>query len=232
MVGMAAIMGGTMRSPLTGMIFILELTHDLNSLPALLIGSVSALCVTVLLLRRSILTEKLARRGQHIAREYSVDVFELMRVGEVMDRHPPLVPATMTVAALSDRIARGDPAVAGRQGTLITDASGNLAGIITRGDLMDVLQSGEADRTTVLEAGSADLVVTHSDATLHDAIALMLKRDIGRLPVVDRDHPTRLVGYLGRADILAAKLRRQEEEEKRERGPLIGRRAVTQNNGH
>ncbi|MDE3067341.1 MAG: chloride channel protein [Verrucomicrobiota bacterium] len=85
-VGMGAIMGGTMRSPLTGRIFILELTHDLNALPALFIGSVAALGVTVLVLRRSILTEKLARRGQHIAREYSVDLFELVRVGEVMDR--------------------------------------------------------------------------------------------------------------------------------------------------
>ncbi len=222
MVGMAAIMGGTMRSPLTGMIFILELTHDLNSLPALMIGSVAALCVTVLLLRRSILTEKLARRGQHIAREYSVDVFELMRVSDVMDQSPPTIPAETTVSALADRIARGDPAVATRQGTLIVDATGSLAGIITRNDLMKVLQAGTAARTTVLEAGSRDLAVTHADVTLHEAIALMLKRGIGRLPVVDRDNPTRLVGYLGRADILAAKLRRQEEEERRERGPILG----------
>ena len=69
MVGMAAIMGGTMRSPLTGMFFMLELTHDINALPALLCGSVAGLAVTVLLMKRSILTEKLARRGQHIARE-------------------------------------------------------------------------------------------------------------------------------------------------------------------
>ena len=92
MVGMAAMMGGTMRSPLTGLVFILELTHDFNALPALLVGSVAALCVTVLLLRRSILTEKLARRGQHIAREYSVDVFERLRVGDVMDPHPKAGP--------------------------------------------------------------------------------------------------------------------------------------------
>ncbi len=89
MVGMAGIMGGTMRSPLTGAVFILELTHDLNSLPALMIGSAAALCMTVLLLKRSILTEKLARRGQHIAREYSVDRFEVTRVADVMDRNPP-----------------------------------------------------------------------------------------------------------------------------------------------
>lgn len=223
MVGMAAIMGGTMRSPLTGMIFILELTHDFHALPALMIGSVSALCVTVLLLRRSILTEKLARRGQHIAREYSVDVFDLVRVGDVMDRHPPVLPASATVASLANRIARGEPGVADRHGTLLVDAAGGLQGIITRGDIMDVVQAGTSDHTTALEAGCTELVTITPDATLHDAISLMLKRDIGRLPVVDPTDASRIVGYLGRADILAARLRRQEEEEKREKGPLLNR---------
>ncbi len=222
MVGMAAMMGGTMRSPLTGMVFVLELTHDLNALPALMIGSVAALCVTVLLLRRSILTEKLARRGQHVAREYSVDIFELMRVGDVMDRNPPLVPADTSVADLSRRIASGDPIVARRQGTLIVSPEGRLAGIITRADIMIALQNGNAERTTVLDAGTTEPTCTHLDATLQDAIATMLKRDIGRLPVVDRADPGRVLGYLGRGDILAARLRRHEEEETREKGPLLG----------
>lgn len=222
-VGMAAIMGGTMRSPLTGMVFLLELTHDFHALPALMVGSVSALCVTVLLLRRSILTEKLARRGQHIAREYSVDPFELMRVGEVMDRNPPVVPAETTVANLSQRIAAGDPTVAGRQGTLVVDYAGRLVGIITRGDLMRVLQNGMGDNTQVIAASSTDLVITHEDATLHDALSLMLKHHIGRLPVVEHTDRQRIVGYLGRADILTARQRRQEEEEHREKGPLLTR---------
>src|SRR5215472_525897 len=98
MVGMAGMMGGTMRSPLTGMVFALELSHDLNTLPALLVGCVAALAVTVLLMRRSILTEKLARRGQHITREYSVDLFELMRVNEVMDTAPPVVRDETTIS--------------------------------------------------------------------------------------------------------------------------------------
>ncbi|MDB6168304.1 MAG: Chloride channel core [Verrucomicrobia bacterium] len=223
MVGMAGMMGGTMRSPLTGMVFVLEMTHDLNALPALLIGSVAALCVTVLLLRRSILTEKLARRGQHIAREYSVDVFELSRVADVMDRHPPIVPASMSVAALSDRIAAGDPALAGRQGTLLVDPDGNLAGVVTRGDLMRVLQDGNASRVPLGEIAEKNLAVAHPDETLHDAIAKMLKRDVGRLPVVERANPNKIVGYLGRADILAARRRLHEEEEHRERAPFARR---------
>ena len=221
MIGMAAMMSGTMRSPLTGMVFTLELTHDLNVLPALLIGCVAALGTTVLLLRRSILTEKLARRGQHIAREYSVDLFELMRVQDVMDRQVPAVPAHLTVAELSRRIARGDASVVGRHGTLILDRGGKLAGIITRGDVVAALEADPQGAKTVLEAGRTDLVVSYPDEPLHDAIAKMLKRDVGRLPVVLREDQRKVVGYIGRGDVLAARLRHHEEEELREAGPLL-----------
>lgn len=112
LIGMSAIMGGTMRSPLTSMIFVLELTHDLNVLPGLLFACILADAVTILLLKRSILTEKVARRGHHLSREYSVDPFELTRVSEVMDKNPVTIPAAATVAEFSARIAHGDPQVA------------------------------------------------------------------------------------------------------------------------
>ncbi len=220
MVGMGAIMGGTMRSPFTGTIFILELTRDWNALPALFIGSVAALGVTVLVLRRSILTEKLARRGQHIAREYSVDVFEMMRVGDVMDRQVPTVPADMTVGELSDRIAKGHPAVSRRQAVVITDGNQRLAGIITRGDVMRALENDPAGELPVLEAGNTNVIFTYPDELLHDAIAKMLRHSIGRLPVVRRDKPDHIVGYLGRADILGARMRLHDEEELRSQGPI------------
>ena len=82
--GMAAILGGTMRAPLTGAIFALELTGDVAMLPAVVAACATAYGVTVLLMKRSILTEKIARRGQHITREYAIDPFELTRVSEVM----------------------------------------------------------------------------------------------------------------------------------------------------
>ena len=154
LIGMAAMMGGTMRSPLTAMVFAVELTRDFNLFPALLIGSVAALGVTVLLMRRSILTEKLARRGYHITREYSIDPFELARVREVMDRNVPTVPATMKLSELSDRIAQGDPDLSRRQGTLIVDEHNQLVGIITRGDIVRALRQDQAAEMTVAEAGS------------------------------------------------------------------------------
>jgi CBS domain-containing protein len=219
---MAAMMGGTMRSPLTGMFFMLELTHDLNVLPALLIGAVAALCVTVLLLRRSILTEKLARRGQHIAREYSVDVFELKRVGDVMDHDVPVMSADATVADLVRRIEAGGSAVAERHGTLLVDPEGKLTGIVTRGDLVHAMQSDSTGKARLAQIATASPVVVHPEDTLASALEKMLARDIGRLPVVERAAPDRAIGYLGRAEILAARLSQHQEESYRERGPLLG----------
>jgi H+/Cl- antiporter ClcA/CBS domain-containing protein len=219
MICMAAMMGGTMRSPLTAMIFTLELTHDLDVLPALLISCIAAHAVTVLLLRRSILTEKVARRGFHVSREYSVDPLAVLRVGEVMDQHPPTIAASMKVADLSDRIARHDPELIGRQGTLIVDEDKNLAGIITRGDLVRALEQ-LPENATVLEAGTHNLIIAYPDEILHEAVARMVRNDIGRLPVVERKNPRKLLGYLGRASVMTARLRRLEEEHDREVGWL------------
>jgi CIC family chloride channel protein len=218
MVSMSAMMGGTMRSPLTAILFTVELTHDWNVMPALLVGAVVAHGTTVLLLRRSILTEKLARRGHHLVREYSVDPFEVHRIGEVMDRGVVTIPATMTVAELSARIAAGDPALTGRQGIPIVDARGELAGIITRSDLMRAMESEQGRAASVLEAGTRDLIVAYPDEVLRDAVARMLAHDIGRLPVVDRQDRRRLLGYLGRAGIMRARVQLFQEENLRERG--------------
>jgi chloride channel protein, CIC family len=218
MVGMAAVMSGTMRAPFTGMVFTLELTHDLNALPAVMIGSVAALAVTVLILRRSILTEKIARRGLHITCEYGVDPLNFLRVGQVMDADPPTVPAELSIVKFSAMLSDGHPELRRRQGTLIVDANGLLAGIITRGDVVRALQQNSPATTTVLDAGNASPVVAYPDELLHDAVAKMLERNIGRLPVVDRDQPRRILGYLGRANIMAARAQQLEEESLRERG--------------
>ena len=221
MIGMASMMAGTMRCPFTGMVFALELSGDLGALPLLLVGCAGALGVTVLLMRRSILTEKLARRGQHITREYSVDLFELTRVGEVMDRDLPVVPADMKVTQLSNLIARGDPVVSRRQGAFLLDEELKLVGVVTRGDLLRALQRPDRDSLTLRQIVRRSLIIAHPDEPLHNAVEKMLRNDIGRLPVVERGDPTRPVGYLGRADVLAARLRHHEEEAVRERGALL-----------
>jgi chloride channel protein, CIC family len=225
LVGMGAMMGGTMRSPLTAIVFVLELTHDLDVLPALLVGTVAALCVTVLWMRRSILTEKLARRGRHITREYGIDPFEQAIVADVMDRDVPTVQASTSVGDVSARIASGDAALARRRAAFVVDERGNLVGVLTRGDIVRALESDPSGRTPVADAGSTDPAVAFADSTVHEAMTTMMRRDVGRLPVVDRANPTRLIGYLGRAEILAVHLKQHTEEEARERGPLWTARA-------
>ncbi len=216
MVGMAATMGGTMRSPFAATIFALEVTHDLNALPALLVGCLAAELVTVLWLRRSILTEKVARRGHHLAYEYGVDPFDAVRVSEVMDRNAVTIPPSMTVAELSEAIGRGDSPLARRQGTPIVDGQGKLVGIITRDDVLRALDGPDGAAQTVLAAGTRQLTVAYPDETLREAVARMLRRGVGRLPVVSRDDPSHLVGYLGRTGVMEARQRLMQAEDLRE----------------
>jgi CBS domain-containing protein len=139
-----------------------------------------------------------------------------------MDDDRLTIPATMPVAELSARIARGDAAVTRHQALPIVDAEDRLVGIITRGDLLRALGQDPNSNITVLEAGSARLLVTYPDVLVDDALTTMLRNNVGRLPVVSRAEPSQLVGYLGRATILAARLRRIDEEHTREPGWLRG----------
>jgi CIC family chloride channel protein len=172
----------------------------------------------LLMPRASIMTEKLARRGLHIHAEYEADVLQQVSVSETMEKDVPTLPAAMKVNELSDRIARRDPEVSRHEAMVILDGEGKLAGLITRGDVLRALDKDPSGTMSVLDAGSKNVVVTYPDELLHDASAKMLRNDIGRLPVVDRKDPWNVVGYLGRPGILAARLRRLEEEHVREPG--------------
>ncbi len=218
MVGMAAMMTGAMRAPLTSVIFLLELTHDFNALPALMAGCLTAYFVTVMFLRRSILTEKLARRGQHITQEYQVDQFSLLRVQDVMGEDFAQVPAHTTIEELQDRLERGEAAVCQRQAILLLEGEGLLVGIVTRGDLLRALERGEGGDRPVSALVLREPVVAFPDEVLNDALARMLEHHVGRLPVVSRANPRKVLGYLGRADLLAARRRAHREEKERERG--------------
>jgi H+/Cl- antiporter ClcA len=220
LISMGAIMSGTMRSPFTSIVFMLELTHDVNVLPALLISCVAADAVTVLLMRRSILTEKVARRGHHLFREYGVDPLSFIQVGEVMDRSPITVPADMTVRELYLRFVNAAYPLK-HQAFMILDKNGQLAGIITLSDIIQAMQHNEDATQSVLEAGHTNLVVTYPDELLSAAVGKMLVNNINRLPVVSRENPHELVGYLGRRDVIDARIQQLKEETERERGWVI-----------
>jgi CBS domain-containing protein len=181
---------------------------------ALLVGCVGAYVVTVLIMRRSILTEKVARRGFHVTREYSVDPLELLRVEEVMDKDVQTIPSTMRVSEFVDLLRSGDKKVVRHKGVPIVDAQQRLVGIVTHDDILRAFK--DDPNTTVFDIGNKNVKVAFADEVVRDAIDKMLRFKIGRLPVVRREDPAQVIGYLGRPDVFMAWMRRLEEEHKRE----------------
>lgn len=222
MTSMAAMMGGTMRSPLTSVAFLLELTGDIGVLPALLIASAAAHGVTVLLMRRSILTEKVARRGHHVTREYIVNPLARVWVDDVMETTVPVLSAGDLVSDVLRRLADGDPTIGHRHAWPVLDGGSALAGLVTRADLVRAVGNVGAG-ASVGDAASRALIVAHPDELLADAVDRMVRHGVGRLPVVDRRAPTRLVGYLGRTGIADALSELLDEEEIREAGWITAR---------
>jgi H+/Cl- antiporter ClcA len=219
LVAMGAVFGAASRAAFTFIIFAFEITRDYNSVLPLMLVTVIADGIAMLFMpTSSIMTEKLARRGLRIHQDYETDVLQQVAVKETMDVDIPAISSEMRVSELADRIARHDPAVSRHQGLVILDPDGNLAGIITRADVLRALDKYPTGDLSVLDAGTRDVMVTYPEELLHDASDKMLRHNVGRLPVVDPKNPRRVVGYLGRAGIMAAGQRRMEEEHVREPG--------------
>ena len=213
LVSMGAILGGTMRSPFTGVIFALELTHDVNVLLPLLVSVTLAHGFTVLALRRSILTEKVSRRGYHLTREYAVDPLEILFVREVMRPNVVALPATMSLDALREARARRQLLCP------VVDADRRLVGVVTRGDLEHLLGVQGADgaerRLGVLVR--TDPVVAYPDEPLRAVVYRMAETGLTRFPVVERGEARRLIGMVALSDLLQARVRSLEAERRRER---------------
>src|SRR5690606_26605103 len=190
---MAAVFGSASRATFAFIIFAFEITRDYSAILPLMLGCVIADVVAVRLMRNTIMTEKLARRGLRVQHDYEVDVLQQAAVQEVMDREPVVISSTMRVLDLADGIARHDPLLTQHQALPIMDEEGHLAGIITRGDILRALEDKPDGDMRVIEAGNDRLVVTYPDELLAMALDKMLVNDIGRLPVVERSNPQTMV---------------------------------------
>jgi len=228
LVAMGAVFGAASRATFSFIIFAFEITRDYNSVLPLMLVSVIADGIAMLLMpRASIMTEKLRRRGLRIPHEYEADVLYHMTVSQTMDQDVPSVPSAMKIGDLAERIARGEPQVTGHHGLIILDEQGKLAGVITRGDVMRALDKDPSGGIAVVDAGSQNVVVTYPDEGLQEASEKMLRHNIGRLPVVERNDQKNVVGYLGRPGIMAARLHRFNDEYVREAGWFRGFRKRT-----
>jgi CIC family chloride channel protein len=219
LVSMAAILGGTMRSTFTGIIFALELTHDINILLPLLIACTLAHGFTVLVMRRSILTEKVSRRGYHLTREYAIDPLEILFVREVMRTSIVAISAELHGKELAQSLKEVDHQQ-GQHLFPVLDAQQRLSGVLTRRDLHHILEEEVppgVNRPPLADLVKPDPVVCYPDEPLCVVVYRMAEKNLTRLPVVERAHPDQLVGLVSLTDLLKARVRALHEEHSRER---------------
>jgi CBS domain-containing protein len=212
LLAMAATMGGTMRSPLTATFFATELTGNTHILLPVVSACVTAHLVTVLLMRRSILTEKVARRGHHLVREYRVDPFTLTRVEEVMTTEVETLPETMTLQAVTAFLNAPDtrhpsfPAL---------DAGHRVLGIVNLPTVQRWHQAGWPLNATLRELFTGHkILLAHPDEYLASIVDRMMEANIDKLSVVSRSD-YRLIGYVGWKDLLRIRTKLQTEETRR-----------------
>jgi H+/Cl- antiporter ClcA len=215
LVALAGVLGGVMRSPVTGVVFALELTHQWDALLPVMIGSLTAYGLSTVFLKRSVLTEKIARRGYHLSREYDVDPLEIVFVSEVMTtsllEFGPDLSLAEALEALEDPT---DDHAAWRQQLYPVVDDGVFAGIVTRGALLGRAQSPDG---VVGDELHGDPVVTHADETLRRVAEIMAVNDLTTLPVVDRSEGEAVVGVVSLPQLLDARRRDQQEARDRQR---------------
>jgi chloride channel protein, CIC family len=223
LVSMGAILGGTMRSPFTGVVFAFELTHDANVLLPLLVAVTIAHGFTVLVLDRSILTEKVARRGFHMSREYAVDPLEILFAREVMRADVVALPAALAFDTLTASL-RVDPAKGPQRLYPVVDESMRLLGVVTRMDLQrHVDERDERDERPARAASDVesivrtDPIVVYADDPLRVVVYKMAETGLTRFPVVERGGERRLLGMIALDDLLKARTRNLDAEQRRER---------------
>ena len=226
LLGMAAMMGGTMRAPLTGLLFALELTHNFGAMLPLVFACTTAYAVTVLILKRSILTEKIARRGYHITREYSIDPFELMTVREIMASPVDTLPAHLSVA----EVVQFFTALNGprrHKSYPVIDPSGRMLGMVSRTDALGWMVEKECGTGTLAEQlAGRELIVGYEDEPVGRLADRMAETQLGRIPILRRADSA-LVGLVARRDILRVRAAVNSAEKDREALIRVGNFART-----
>jgi CBS domain-containing protein len=207
LVGMAAIFAGSSRALLTAVVFAFETTRQPACLLPLLGGCAAAYLISALLMRNTIMTEKIARRGVRVPSEYAADYLEQVSVGEVCSRDLVTLKANQTLAEVRPWLNEGAPETR-HQGYPVVDEAGQVRGVLTRRTLFDPQWHYTL---TLGELATRQPIAVNENHSLREAADHMVAEKVGRLVVVSKDNPGKLVGILTRGDILAAHARRLRE---------------------
>jgi len=210
LLGMTAILGGTMRAPLTSTLFAVELTGNPHLLPQLFVASVAGFGFTVLAMRRSILTERIARRGLHLTREYGVDPFDVMRVGDIMARPVDTLPATMSVAEAAKFFAEAER----HKSYPVVDAAGRVNAMVSRADVLRWTREGWTSDESLGDLDH-EMVTAFPDELAGTLADRMAQTGASRVPVIARDS-RELVGLVARRELLRVRALALRAEQDRE----------------
>lgn len=200
LIGMAAIFSSVSRAFLTSVAFAFEATHSTAAFGPLLLGCACAVIVSRLMMKESMMTERLARRGVRVPEDYEPDPLRGQTVSAMMDKQPLVVDACMTVDELMKRIVANDSPWATIRLIPIVDANDTLLGVISRADVLAAAQIAPGSK--VLDAGAKHPITIHPEQSLGEAADQMILHAVGRLPVVDHSSPPKLRGIISRKDVL------------------------------
>jgi H+/Cl- antiporter ClcA len=207
LMGMAAIFAGSSRALLFSIIFAAETTHEPSAMLPVVCGCAAAYVVSALLMRHSIMTEKMARSGVRVPAEYAADSLDQVLVSDIATQTVVSLSADRTVGWAREWVNTRQPGST-HQGYPVVDAKANLVGVLTRRDFLD--PGHPADQTLGTLVHRAPVLV-YADCTLRDAADHMANHDIGRLPVIERGKSAKVVGMITRSDLLFAHRRRLKE---------------------
>ena len=213
LVGMAAMFAGASRAMLASVVFAFETTRQPLGLLPLLGGCSTAFLISCLFMRNTIMTEKIARRGVRVPGEYTADFLDQIQAGAAASRPVVTLSGADSLDSVRSRIATRAREYA-HQGFPVVDAQGFLTGVVTRRDLLD---SANAGSLRVGELVRRPAAVAFEDSTLREAADHMVREGVGRLPVVSRSDPRKVIGMLTRSDLLTAHKQRLEEIDLAER---------------
>ena len=200
LVGMAAMFAGASRAMLASVVFAFEATRQPVGLLPLLGGCGAAYLISCLMMKNSIMTEKLARRGARVPADYSADFLDTVLVKDHAQRSLVVLVGGDTLASARAFLASNAPD-ASHQGFPVVDASGALLGVVTRRNLLDTRRP---DAATIRDLLERPALVAYEDESLREAADRMLLAGVGRLAVLDRSGSTHPTGILTRSDVLAA----------------------------
>jgi len=203
LVGMAAVFAGASRAPITSILILFEMTDDYRIILPLMLATVISTILAEHLSRESIYTLKLLRRGVRLEQGRDIDVMQGVLVGEAMTIRVDTVPADLPLEELRLVFAESH-----HHGFPVLDEGGALFGIVTLQDLQRAAERGGLQGRTVRDIATRSLLTVYPDEPPDEPMWVALKRlgtrDVGRLPVVDRRDPGRLLGLIRRSDIVRA----------------------------